>query len=69
MKRMPVESSSIASFGYDPETRVLEITFQNGRTYRYFDVPSIEYEGFSAASSKRRYFVARLSGRFRYEQV
>lgn len=37
MHRMPVESSSIDSVGY--EDGVLEVRFNNGGLYRYFDVP------------------------------
>ena len=40
MQRVPVESSSIASIGYAPQERVLELEFrQSGEVYQYFDVP------------------------------
>jgi hypothetical protein len=56
MQRIPVESSSIASIGYDPRERVLELEFrQSGDVYQYFDVPGEEYTAFLAADSKGTY--------------
>ena len=40
MKRVAVDSSSIASVGYDSKAYVLEIEFRNGGVYRYLDVPA-----------------------------
>jgi hypothetical protein len=40
MKRTFVNSSSVASVGYDAATSVLEVEFRNGNVYRYFAVPS-----------------------------
>jgi KTSC domain len=56
MKRRPVNSSCIASIGYDPRRRELEIEFlQDGEVYRYFDVPLEEHAAFMAAESKGIY--------------
>jgi|HubBroStandDraft_3_1064219.scaffolds.fasta_scaffold510959_1 hypothetical protein len=53
MQRVPVESRGIASIGYAPQERVLELEFRQSREiYRYFDVPSEEYTAFLAADSK-----------------
>ena len=53
MQRVPVESSSIASIGYAPQRRVLELEFrQSGEVYQYFDVPAEEYAEFLGADSK-----------------
>ena len=46
MKRAPVDSSSIATVGYDPASRTLEIEFRDGDVYQYFNVPA----GISAAA-------------------
>ncbi len=41
MQRVPVDSSSIASIGYAPQERVLELEFrQSGEVYQYFDMPA-----------------------------
>jgi KTSC domain len=56
MRRFPVRSTSIASIGYSPAERELEIKFrESGDVYRYFDVPNEEYEAFMAAESKGTY--------------
>jgi hypothetical protein len=39
MNRVAVESTSVASMGYDPVGAVLEIEFRNGRIYQYLHVP------------------------------
>ncbi|MCL4535523.1 MAG: KTSC domain-containing protein [Bacteroidetes bacterium] len=56
MERTPVQSSNLASVGYDPATRTLEIELRSGRTYRYINVPKAVYEGLMAAESKGSYF-------------
>jgi len=56
MWRIPVPSTSIASIGYLPAKRELEIEFRaSGDVYRYFDVPGEEYAAFMAAESKGTY--------------
>jgi len=64
MQRVPVESSSIASIGYAPQERVLELEFrQSGEVYLYFDVPAEEYTAFLAADSKGTYVNQQLKPR------
>jgi hypothetical protein len=56
MRRNPVRSTSIASIGYLPKERRLEIKFRaSGEVYRYFDVPAEECVAFMAAESKGTY--------------
>ena len=56
MRRIPVRSTSIASIGYLPASRELEVRFRaSGDVYRYFDVPEEEYAAFMAAESKGTY--------------
>ena len=57
MRRIWVDSSSIASIGYDAAGRELEIEFRgSGDLYRYFDVPEDEYAALLAADSRGTYF-------------
>jgi len=67
--RRPLESSSIASAGYDPATRVLEIEFRNGGLYRYRNVPREIFDALLGAASKGRFFAERIRGKFDYERV
>jgi hypothetical protein len=55
VKRERLDSSSLASAGYDPAAHVLEVEFKNGGVYQYLEVPDEEYEEFIAAPSKGRY--------------
>ena len=56
MKRIAVVSRSIASIGYLPARRELEIEFrESGDIYRYSDVSATEHAEFMAAESKGTY--------------
>jgi hypothetical protein len=61
-----MESSVIRAVGY---TRVLEIEFQDGRVYQYFDVDEAVYQAFLASDSKGRYFNAHIRGQFPYQEI
>lgn len=56
MKHRPATSRTIASTGYNPDTRVLEITFQHGKTYQYFDVEPETFSELVDAPSMGAYF-------------
>lgn len=62
MHRVPVESSSIDSVGY--EKNVLEVRFRNGGLYRYFDVPEQAVVSLMGAESKGRFFNEEIRGRY-----
>ena len=56
MQRKPIDSSVIASMGYAPASRILELEFrETGQVYRYLDVPLEEHVAFLAAESKGTY--------------
>jgi hypothetical protein len=71
MRRVPIVSISIASIGYEADSRVLEIEFrESGKVYRYFDVPPGEYEAFLQSPSKGSYLNQTLKNRgYLYERV
>jgi hypothetical protein len=52
---IPVSSSNILGYDYDPVTRVLQVAFLSGRTYAYKDVPENVVDEFSTADSKGRF--------------
>jgi hypothetical protein len=70
MNRVSFSSSNLASAGYDADCKILEIEFQNGSIYQYFDVPEKLYIGLVSAASHGRYFDAYIkkSG-FTFKQV
>jgi hypothetical protein len=55
MNRVPVSSSNLASVGYDPEQRILEVEFLNRSVYQYLGVPSQVYSGLMSAGSHGSY--------------
>lgn len=70
MERTQVESSNIASIGYDKGTPMtLEVEFHGGKVYRYIRVPADLYEGFLKAESKGKFFYANIRGKYSYELV
>jgi len=56
MQRFSVNSSNLASVGYDEASAILEIQFHSGGVYQYFRVPSSIHQGLMAASSHGKYF-------------
>lgn len=56
MRRKAVESTTVRSVGYQAKSKVLEIEFQSGTVYQYFDVPKSVHKEFWNADSKGRYF-------------
>lgn len=69
MKREPVESSSLASVGYDAATAVLEIAFREGGVYQYFQVPSRVYRELMEADSHGAYFTRFVRPVYRFRRV
>jgi len=54
MKRNPIKSRTLASVGY--ENGMLDIEFDSGRVWRYYDVPVALYTGLLQADSASMYF-------------
>ena len=60
MTRTPVNSSSLASVGHDPETNTLEIEFKNGGVYRYAGVSAEDHAALIGSSSIGAHFHQRI---------
>lgn len=69
MYRQPVSSSNIANIGYDPASQVLEVGFNSGGVYQYYDVPASIYQGLMNASSHGSYLAKYVKGTYRYRRV
>ena len=69
MKRQSVESSNLASIGYDAENEILEVQFKHGGIYQYFDVPENVYEELMNASSHGVYFSANIRNDYGYQKM
>lgn len=55
MNRDPVKSSNLRSVGYDPESKTLEIEFNNSSIYQYHNVPDSVYKELMNAESHGKY--------------
>jgi hypothetical protein len=62
-------SSNVAEFSYDPLRHQLDVTFHNGQTYRYIEVPVQVYEALYIAPSKGKFLASQVKGRFAYQRV
>lgn len=67
MRRVPVESSVIAEIGYEDE--VMEVRFNNGGAYRYFNVPPEVCLNLLRADSKGRFFNQEIRGEYPCKRI
>lgn len=64
-----LQSHHLQSFDYDPLTKSLDITFVNGKVYRYRGVSELEVFNLTRTTSPGRYFHARIKGNYQGEQL
>lgn len=69
MQRDYVASSNVVSVGYDPTSETLEVEFQSGSIYQYYNVGRTTYEAFMAAPSKGQFLAYQIKNRFPYSRV
>ena len=69
MSRTRLVSTMMASAGYDPTSRVLEIEFATGAVYQYVDVPFDVYQAMLDAPSPGQFFHGRIRGAFACHRV
>lgn len=63
------KSSIIDEMSYNVNEKVLEVTFNTGRTYRYSDVPEDVVKELCKTDSVGSYFRANIRDTFEYEEV
>jgi len=70
MDRQPVNSSMIASIGYDSGNGILEIEFKSdGAIWQYFEFPEHMWNEFLICESHGKYCHANIKKRFREARV
>lgn len=70
MDRLSVNSSSVASVGYDEAASILEVEFLSSSIYRYFGVPSRHFVALTDGHvSVGQYLNTEIKPRYRYERV
>jgi hypothetical protein len=64
-----VESTTLATVGYDENLKPLRQEFCTRAVYFYFGVPAAVYEALPGAPSKARYFNEAIRGHYPYRQI
>ena len=59
----------LASVGYDATTQTLELEFDNGAVYQYFDVPQTAYQELMDADSLGSHFRWAIDGAYAYQKI
>lgn len=61
---MEHKSSHIASSDYDPKQGHLDVTFANGKTYRYRNVSADLAKSFQSADSTGGFLHSKIAGKY-----
>jgi hypothetical protein len=64
MDMIPVNSAAMVAVGYDPERRLMKITFAQGHTYDFCDVPRQVFDELMRAASKGTYYNQSIKDRY-----
>lgn len=57
-------SKALKSAGYDPVSKTLRLTYRNGNTYDYLDVPGEVFEGLTTSAHPWTEWQARVKAEF-----
>jgi hypothetical protein len=69
MQRESVESSTLASVGYDETQFLLELEFRSGELYQYVGPSDHVYRDLMTAESKGRFFNQNIRDHFPYVRL
>jgi hypothetical protein len=69
VERVPVESRSLVSVGYDAERQELEVEFGSGRVYCFTGVPTSLHAWLMRSPGKGGYFNRMIRDRFPFRDV
>ena len=64
MRVTTVESTALATVGYDEARELLQVEFCGRAVFHYFGVPAAVHQGLLGAPSKGSYFNQAIRGRF-----
>jgi len=69
MRVATVESSTLATVGYDEARKLLQLGFWSRAVYQYYGVPATVHAALLGAPSQGRYFNQSIRGRFPYCRI
>lgn len=69
MDRSAVGSSNISEIGYDPSSETLEVMFNNGSVYQYYNVGQALFDQIMQAPSKGQFLNTYIKNAYPYSRV
>ena len=69
MEREYVESTMIRSYGFDSSISILEVEFNSGAVWQYYDVSESLYYEMKSSSSCGKFFNANIKGQYSESQI
>jgi hypothetical protein len=69
MRLKPVDSDMLEYVGYDGKQKILEVVFNSGERYQYFDVPASVYDELMSAESIGQYMHRHIIGHYDYQRI
>ena len=69
MERQFIESSMIRSFRYESNSSTLEIEFNSGEVWQYFDFPESLWYEFESSESKGKFFHREIKNQYSESRV
>ena len=68
MNRTKVDSTTLLSIGYEPDSELLELEFASGDVYNYHGVQGYLYMGLMDSNSKDVYFNKYIRDKYEVEK-
>ena len=65
----PVKSSQLSYIGFDDDNNKLYVTFPNGTTYAYDNVPYTTYKELKNSESVGSYFTKNIKNKYKYRKI
>lgn len=65
----PVQSTNIKGIGFAESKLILQVQFNNGTVYQFYEVPEIIYNQFNAAQSKGRFFQMHVKDLYKFKKM
>ena len=67
---IPVTNSSqVEKLKYNAKELILSVTFKTGKTYEYYNVPEIEWNGLTKAESVGKYLNTYVKGVYQFKAI
>lgn len=69
MDRENIDSSMLRSIGYDANSSILELEFNSGSVWQYYDFPESLWYEFEVAESKGSFFHREIKNQYSESRV